>query len=196
MAGVPVDENVVAMLRAICPALPIPDVTSFPLRLCTCSVINAIALLYASVMGMFAMAVLSALRMRRIVSVGMLMAMLFFCKGSVFLFCVQIMLSWAFVHLCYLCCVACAVMIVFRGCRPICSQSFSPGEFGFPVCAGYCTIMLLFGESTCVRPLNQPMYISIPSVSADTISDAMRYSPHPLSLLFVFIIFCFLCLML
>lgn len=100
IAGVPVDENVVAMLSAICPALPIPDVTSLPLRWWTCSFISAIALLYASVMGMFAIAVLSALSMRRIVSVGVLMAVLFFCKGSVFLFCVQIMLPWGTVAYC------------------------------------------------------------------------------------------------
>lgn len=83
------------------------------------------------------------------------------------------------------------VIIVLRGCRPICCQSFSPGDCGLPVCAGYCTITSLSRESTCVRPLNQPMYISIPNVNADTIKDATRYNPHPLSLLFVFMMFCF-----
>ena len=42
-AGIPVEQKVVAIFIAICPALPIPVVTSFPFLRCICSTINSTA---------------------------------------------------------------------------------------------------------------------------------------------------------
>ena len=41
--GIQVEQNVVAMFIAICPALPMPEVTSLPFFLCICSTINSTA---------------------------------------------------------------------------------------------------------------------------------------------------------
>ena len=42
--GMPVEQKVVAMFMAICPALPMPEVTSFPFLRCTCSTMSSTAL--------------------------------------------------------------------------------------------------------------------------------------------------------
>ena len=41
--GIPVEQKVVAMFIAICPAFPIPEVTSFPFFWCICSTISCTA---------------------------------------------------------------------------------------------------------------------------------------------------------
>ncbi len=61
-AGMPVLLNVVAMFMAICPALPMPEVTSFPLRRCTCSRISSTARSKSGEYGMLRIALLSASR--------------------------------------------------------------------------------------------------------------------------------------
>ena len=43
-AGMPVEQKVVAMFMAICPAFPIPLVTNLPLRRCTWSTMSSTAL--------------------------------------------------------------------------------------------------------------------------------------------------------
>ena len=45
--------KVVAIFIAICPALPMPEVTSFPFLRCTCSTMSSTAFSYASVTGIF-----------------------------------------------------------------------------------------------------------------------------------------------
>ena len=54
--GVPVEQNVVAIFMAICPAFPIPLVTSFPPFRCTCSTISSTAFSNWSVTGISRMA--------------------------------------------------------------------------------------------------------------------------------------------
>ena len=51
-AGVPVELKVVAIFKAICPALPIPLMISFPPRSCTCFTISDTASSYPGVTGM------------------------------------------------------------------------------------------------------------------------------------------------
>ena len=51
--GMPVEQKVVAIFMAICPALPMPEVTSLPFLRCTCSTISSTAFSYASVTGIF-----------------------------------------------------------------------------------------------------------------------------------------------
>ena len=51
--GIPVEQKVVAIFMAICPAFPIPLVTNFPFLRCTCSTINEIAFSKASDIGIF-----------------------------------------------------------------------------------------------------------------------------------------------
>ena len=46
-------QQVVAIFMAICPALPMPEVTSLPFLRCTCSTISSTAFSYASVTGIF-----------------------------------------------------------------------------------------------------------------------------------------------
>ena len=55
-AGMPVEQKVVAIFKAICPALPMPEVTNLPLRTCTCSTIKLTASTKLSVRGIFIMA--------------------------------------------------------------------------------------------------------------------------------------------
>ena len=61
-AGIPVEQKVVAMFMAICPALPMPLVTSLPFLWCTCSMMRAMAFSYGSPRGILRMAVASCCR--------------------------------------------------------------------------------------------------------------------------------------
>lgn len=78
--GMPVEQKVVAMFMAICPAFPMPEVTSFPLRRCTCSTMRPTAFSYASVTGMLSTACASFCKSSLMESI---MIFFVFCSSGV-----------------------------------------------------------------------------------------------------------------